>query len=73
MSVANTRQLVSLRLEPELHERIKAAAADQNRSVNNYLATVLNAIVPVDEADAWVKETAYQELGIPTRPEQAAS
>lgn len=73
MRVANTRQLVSLRLDPELHERIKAAAADQNRSVNNYLATVLDAVVPVDEADAWIKEAGYQDFGVSTEPEQAAS
>lgn len=71
--MANTRTLVSLRLEPQLHERIKAAAAEQNRSVNNYLATVLDAIVPADEADAWIHGPAYGELGLSVESTQAAS
>jgi hypothetical protein len=72
--MTDDRQLVSLRVDRPLYARIKAAAGEENRSMNNYLSTVLNTVVPSDNPDdLWVQESIYSEGGFSETDNQVAS
>jgi len=72
--MTDDRQLVSLRVDRTLYARIKAAAGEENRSMNNYLSTVLNSVVPSENPDdLWVQDTIYNENNFSEAESQVAS
>jgi len=40
-------QVIAVRLEPDLYAAVEAAARQQNRTLSNFVATHLRAVVPV--------------------------
>lgn len=66
MEVAANRKPATLRLRPELFERLKQLAARDNRSLNNYVETILMDVAyntPNDATISAMKE-AHDDAAI---------
>ncbi len=62
--MSDTRQLVTLRVDRDLHERIKAAADLEGRSVNNFVNYVLEHVVPHEDTDSRVSNLFLRPAGL---------
>lgn len=54
--MAESKKVTTLRLPEPLHDRVARAAETENRSMNNYIARLLDQYVPEDNQMALVME-----------------